>query len=927
MTRQEKRTAIKEFVEKWRGRGREDEDDRSFWLDLLFRVLGVSSATDHMTFQNKVVVESKTKSIDAYLPETKVLIEQKSAGVALDKKARQSDGAMLTPYEQAKRYADNLPYAEKPRWIVTSNFGEIWIYDLNTRVPEPFKLALEDLPAEAHRLAFLADAAHTESLRHEMTVSLQAGELVGAMYDLLLKQYRHPEEEATQRALNKLCVRLVFCLYAEDAGIFGKRDLFHDYLAQFDARGIRQALIRLFEVLNQPADARDPYLAEEDRILAVFPYVNGGLFAEAALEIPLFTEELRTLLLTRASDDFNWAQISPTIFGAVFESTLNPQTRRSGGMHYTSVENIHKVIDPLFLDELNAAFEAAKAAPLAGGARTKALRALKTRLAKLTFLDPACGSGNFLTETYLSLRRLENAILREDRKNTQGVLNFERDKQIEISIGQFYGIEINDFAVAVARTALWIAESQMMRETEDIVQADLDFLPLKTDAHLVEGNALRLDWNDVIPADRLSYIMGNPPFTGYTMQSAAQKEDMATIAGSLGKNLDYVSCWFIKAAQMIQGTGIRAALVATNSITQGEQVAALWQPLFTCYGAHIDFGWRTFQWDSEARDKAHVHCVIVGFSTAPNVSPKIIHDTDGTSRNAANINAYLLDAPDIFVQRRNRPLCAVPAIFRGSQPTDGGNLILTDEEKEVLLAEEPQARPFIRPFMMGKDFIERKPRFCLWLVGADPATLKQCPQVLERVKKVREFRQVSSKAATRIKADTPMLFDDVRNIVTDYIAIPQVSSENRRYVPIDYLSAEIIAGNMLFALPDATLFHFGVLTSSVHMAWMRAVCGRLKSDYRYSKDLVYNTFPWPEADEAARAAIEKNAQGILDARAHFPGASFADLYDPLTMPPELLKAHQANDRAVMVAYGFKKDMVEGEIVATLMRRYREMVEA
>ncbi len=922
MTDAQQREAARQFYYKWNGKGREDEDARSYWIEILQNILGVDHVTDRVDFEKKVIgPDGNTKRIDVYIPETHVLIEQKSLGIALDKPQAGHGG--MTPYQQAKMYDNGLIVSEKARWIVTSNFAEIWIYDMEQSRPEPVKLMLEDLQSKYHVLDFLVNQAK-DAVNLEMELSLRAGELVGRIYDAFLKQYKNPDDPETLKSLNKLCVRIVFCLYAEDAAVFGKKGMFHDYMAQFDAKGARKALRDLFRVLDQRAEDRDPYLADDDPLLAAFPYVNGGLFSAEDIEIPPFTEEILDLILRKASDDFDWSGISPTIFGAVFESTLNPETRRSGGMHYTSLENIHKVIDPLFLDELKAEFEACKAVSVAK-TREKKLLALQEKIASLSFLDPSAGSGNFLTESYLCLRRLENAILRE-LLHDQIAMGDETITPIKVSISQFYGIEINDFAVTVARTALWIAENQMMQETEDILHSDLEFLPLKTNAYIVEGNALRIDWNDVVPKEKLNYIMGNPPFVGYAYQTKEQKSDLAEVCSECGKNIDYVAGWYYKTAGMMNGTGIRAALVSTNSITQGEQVSSVWKNLIENLNVHIDFAYRTFRWDSEASDKAHVHCVIIGFSCR-DLHPKFIFEDD-VKIQAENINPYLLNAPTVFVERRTNPLYDVPPFVRGCQPTDDGNFILTEAERNELLQHEPQAETFIRPFMMGKDFIQRKPRYCIWLKGANPAQLKKCPQILARVENVRAFRQKSTKAATRAKAETPTLFDEIREPNSNYIGFPTVSSERRKYVPIDYLTRDIIPGNKIYFMQDATLYHFGVITSNVHMAWTRAICGRLKSDYNYSNTIVYNNFPWPEVTDAQKAEIEKTAQAILDARALYPDSSLADLYDELTMPPELRKAHQANDRAVMKAYGMSvRDTDEAACVAHLMRLYQEKTAA
>ena len=925
MLERKQRLAAKNFVQNWTGKGYEKGESQPFWLQLLGEVLGVEHPAQFISFENQIMLDH-TSFIDGTIESTHVLIEQKSLGKNLNQPIKQSDGSLLTPFQQAKRYAAELPYSKRPRWIVTCNFAEFYIYDMEKPFGEPEIVYLKDLEKDYYRLEFLVDNGN-EHIEKEMQVSIAAGEIVGKLYDALLAQYKDASNVESLKSLNMLCVRLVFCLYAEDAGIFGRRNMFHDYLSQYPAKEIRRALIDLFKVLDTKTNARDPYLADD---LAAFPYVNGGLFENEQIEIPQITEEIRNLLLVNASEDFDWSEISPTIFGAVFESTLNPQTRRSGGMHYTSIENIHKVIDPLFLDALQDEFAQIKEMKQAATIE-KRLRAFQEKLAGLTFLDPACGSGNFLTETYISLRRLENKVLKE-LLGAQIVLGtFENP--IKVSISQFYGIEINDFAVTVAKTALWIAESQMMKATEDIVNMNLDFLPLKTNAYITEGNALRIAWEDVVSKAKLNFIMGNPPFVGYSLQSKEQKADMLAIyVDEKGKpyktagKIDYVAGWYFKAAQLMQNTAIRTAFVSTNSITQGEQVASVWKPLYERFGVHIDFAHRTFRWDSEASLKAHVHCVIVGFSEAVNDAQRVIYD-EGSVQKVENVSPYLVSAETIFIEGSRHPLCGSRILQNGGKPTEGGFLILTDEEKVKLLQEEPKAEKFIRPYMMGKDFINRKPRYCLWMVKANPSELKKMPLVMKRIEAVRNYRLQSPKAATQKKAETPMLFDEVRECTSNYIAIPKVSSENRKYIPMDYLPPEIIPGDKLFMLQDASLYDFGVLMSNVHMAWMRAVAGRLKSDYSYSNTIVYNNFPWPTPTPAQKQRIEKTAQAILDARAQYPDSSLADLYDELTMPVELRKAHRANDKAVMEAYGFWGRLnSEAACVAELMKMYQKLVE-
>ena len=927
MTDVQQREAARQFFYKWNGRGKEDEDARSYWIDILQNILGVENVTDRVDFEKKVIgPDGNTKRIDAYIPETHVLIEQKSLGIALDKPQAGHNG--MTPYEQAKMYDNGLPFEEKARWIVTSNFAEIWIYDMNQRRPEPLKLALMELQSKYHLLDFLVNR-QTKDITDEMRISLQAGELVGVLYDAFLKQYRNPEDPETLKSLNKLCVRLVFCLYAEDSGIYGRKNLFHDYLAQFDARGTRNGLRKLFRVLDQKPEDRDPYLADDDPLLAAFPYVNGGLFADEDVEIPPFTDELRRVLLEKASGDFDWSEISPTIFGAVFESTLNPETRRSGGMHYTSIENIHKVIDPLFLNDLKAEFAEIDANPIVKTKNAK-LKEFQRKLADLTFLDPACGSGNFLTETYLSLRRLENKVIQgiiaTEKGGTEGQMVMTTLDPIKVSIGQFYGIEINDFAVTVAKTALWIAESQMLRETEEIVHFAIDFLPLKSYANIVEANALRIDWESVVSKDKLNYIMGNPPFVGARWMGKEQKEDIKATFGvswiGIG-DLDYVCCWYKQAVDYIATTSIRAALVSTNSITQGGAVTNLWRPLFNS-GVHIDFAHRTFQWDSEAKLKAHVHCVIIGFSIAQTDKSKIIYTADQAIP-AQHINGYLLDADDIFIENRTKPICVVPEIGMGNQPIDNGNYLFTADEKRDFLKIEPQAEKWLFPWYGAQELINRKPRYCLWLGKCPPNELRKMPECMKRVEATREFRLSSKRASTVKLADTPTRFQTENMPKGHYIVIPEVSSEKRKYIPMGYMDESVLCSNKLRLMPDASLYHFGVLESNVHMAWMRVVCGRLKSDYDYSIKIVYNNFPWPNPTEVQRARIEQTAQAILDARALYPDCSLADLYDETTMPPELRKAHQQNDKAVMQAYGFDvKTTTEASCVAELMKLYQSL---
>ena len=959
-----------EFASRWEGKGYERGQSQLFWADLLTNVFGVENLPEFLRYEEQVAsMVDSTNFIDVHIPSTKVLIEQKSIHVDLRKPVKRGDG-YVTPFLQAKLYIVNMPQHEHPKWVVTCNFKSFLVYDMNQPNSEPEEILLKDLATDYYRLKFLVDA-QSEHISKEMEVSMQAGEIVGRIYESLLEQYDDNSPEAL-RWLNILCVRIVFCLYAEDAGVFA-HDQFHDYLVRYDAEDLRNALIRLFEVLNTPVDKRSKYLKDD---LKAFPYTNGGLFEEE-IEIPQFTEELKQTLLRNASLDFDWSKISPTIFGAVFESTLNPDTRRSGGMHYTSIANIHKVIDPLFLNDLRQELDEILQEKVER-LRQKRLDAYQQRLASLTFLDPACGSGNFLTETYLSLRRLENDVIRAKYHGQTMMGAFVNP--IKVSIRQFYGIEINDFAVTVATTALWISEAQMLAETERIVQQEIDFLPLKSYTNIREGNALRMDWDVMeLPSDiptihannvhlmiepepmrasepvakydevnvvtrhfdgnlktgnqryhvSYDYIMGNPPFVGARLMSEGQKQDVVDIFGAKWKNvgnMDYVSCWYMKAARLIASAPhTKVALVSTNSICQGEQVANLWQPLME-KGLRIDFAYRTFRWDSEASLKAHVHCVIVGFSSKDGASRELlIYDNDKVTK-ACHINAYLMDAPDVFIGSRQKPISNVPDIGIGNKPIDGGNYLFTKEEMDDFCKVEPKATRYFRPWYGSEEFIHQKPRYCLWLGDCSPAELRQMPHCMKRIEAVRNTRLASRSAGTRKLAERPTRFHVENMPSSNFIVVPSVSSEKRRYVPMGFMTPDVLASNLVLIIPDATLYHFGILESRVHMAWMRAVCGRLKSDYRYSKDVVYNNFPWPNPTDEQRAKIEQTAQQILDARSLYPDSSLADLYDELTMPVELRRAHQQNDRAVMQAYGFpvKSAFTESQCVAELFKMYQKL---
>lgn len=925
MNLKEQQKQAKAFIERWENRGNERQDTQSFWLDLLQSVYGIENPSEYIKFEDTVMMDH-TSFMDGYIDTTKVLIEQKGANKDLSKAIKQSDGSFLTPFQQAKRYSANLPYSKQPRWIITCNFKEFYVYDMEKPHGEPTVIRLEDLEKEAYRLEFIVGTSN-EHLEREMAISMEAGEIVREIYSGLLQQYKNPENPESLHAMNQLIVRLVFCFYAEDAGMFGKKTMFHDYLARFSSRDFRRGLLDLFNVLNTPIDERDPYLDDE---LSAFPYVNGGMFAENNLEVPQFTDELRESILEHASSSFDWSEISPTIFGAVFESTLNPETRRSGGMHYTSIENIHKVIDPLFLDalkeELNEIRQIKQPATLKNRAQQ-----FQEKLSRLVFFDPACGSGNFLTETYLSLRRLENEAIKLYVGDTV-LLDVGYDL-VKVKISQLYGIEINDFAVSVANAALWIAESQMLEETMSIVYSNIDFLPIKSYSNIVEGNALRLNWEEVVPKDKLSYIIGNPPFLGARLMSSSQKEDMLHVFGKLKGvgNLDYVSAWYRKSAELIQDTTVEVALVSTNSITQGEQVAILWKNLMLDFGIIINFAYLPFVWNSEAKDKAKVHCVIIGFSKNNWIEKKIF-DTTGQVNKVEFINGYLLGAKSVFIESRATPIEDVFEMGIGNKPIDGGNYLFNEEEMHSFIEIEPSSRKYFKKWFGAQEFINRKNRFCLWLGEASPSELRSMPNVLKRIEAVRNYRLSSPSEGTRKIAEKPTRFHVENMPRGNYLLVPRVSSENRRYIPMGFMTPNDLASDAVQIVPNASLYDFGVLTSNVHMAWMRTVAGRLKSDYRYSAKIVYNNFPWPKVTEEQREFISKTAQAILDARSLYPESTLADLYDELTMPGELRKAHQENDIAVMKAYGMIKKvggkdkfMTESETVSKLFELYEELM--
>lgn len=936
-----KRSAA-QFVGHWAGRGYEKGDAQVFWTELLQSVVGMDSVSLNVKFEYRT---STGGFIDCYIPDTGVLIEQKGIDVDLDKPELRQ-GRSVTPLQQALAYAESFPLSLQPRFLVVCNFATFRVYDRNASAARDLEnncleFTLAELGENPSLISFVTDPSYSRAEK-EKRVSMEAGALIGRLHDALGKQYLEPDSSESQHALNVLCVRLVFCLYCEDAGLFPK-DGFYDYLYDVAPANMRSALKRLFTALNTPFNERDPY----EETTKPFPYVNGGLFEETE-EIPNFTDEIKTLLLEEVSQNTDWSMISPTIFGGIFESTLNPETRHAGGMHYTSLENIHKVIDPLFLDDLNAEYETLRnQLGITQRQRRNRLTKFHQKLTTLNFLDPACGSGNFLTETYISLRKLEDDVL-TDLNFGQTRLTFEADEAMRprIRLAQFYGIEINDFAVRVAQTALWIAQLQANNETDMLLDASIQDFPLFDSANIVEGNALKLDWNTVLAAGECSYVMGNPPFLGARNQSKEQKADLTEVFGKSRNsgNIDYVAGWYMKAAQYIANHSVRTGFVSTNSICQGEQVANIWSPIYDL-GIRIDFAHDTFRWTNEAEGQAHVFCVVVGFSKlgAVNDTKKLFHhespDAFAIEQHPANINAYLADAPDAFIWNRSKPLCFTIRAGIGSQPIDDGNYLFEDEEKEVFLQREPGAEKFFHRWLGSVEFINDRKRWVLWLGDATAAQLDALPLCRERIEAVRSYRMRSRRIQTQKAAETPHHFGTEIIADSNSVLIPEVSSQRRFYIPVGFVGPDTFCSNKVRLIPNATLYHFGILQSQVHNAWVRRVTGRLKSDYQYSATVVYNNFTWPGVTKFsldtpvekavsldARQRIEDCAQAVLNARAAHPDSTLADMYDPNNdyQYPDLIEAHKMLDTAVEAAYGVRFGGDEKEIVSHLFTLYSDV---
>lgn len=928
-----RKQAAKGFVKTWSNdcKGREDADRQTFWNDLLQRVYGINNYYDFITYEKDVQVKADgkvtTRRIDGYIPSTKTMIEMKGKNIVdLSKPIKQSGGDELTPYEQAKRYANFLPANEYPRWILVSNFHEIDIHDMNDPLANPTVINLKDLPDKIKSLEFMVDA-NEQRIINEKQISVDAGNLVAKIYDELAIAYEKGKKGSLstphiQESLNMLIVRLVFLLYADDTGILGERDMFQRFIERRDPDQIRDGLIQLFKVLDQDPDKnqRNDYISDEFK---QFKYVNGGMFSDENIVIPQFTPELKELILNDAGKGFDWSNISPTIFGAVFESTLNPETRRSGGMHYTSIENIHKVIDPLFLNDLRDEFDKIQNMANVNQRKDRAIE-FQEKIGKLKFFDPACGSGNFLTETYLSLRKMENECLKIIYGNEPILATGDI---VKVHIQNFYGIEINDFAVSVARTAMWIAESQMLEQTKDTVYYNKDFLPLDSNDSIYEGNALRMNWEDIVKPYELDYIFGNPPFVGYKLLSDNQKRDLTDLMGKI-RAIDYVVGWYFKALDFMENTTVKAAFVSTNSITQGSAIQNVWEPLYKRYkNINLIFAYRTFIWQNETKNSAAVHCVIIGFSLI-NAKDKVIYDGD-ESFNCKDINPYLINGPFIPINRIGKPRQNVGKMTKGAQLIDGGNFMVSLKERNEILKQSPEMEGYIYEYLNSHMFLHNhaddKPSYVIYLKNCDPAIIRKSRIVMQKIEAVKNYRKNAKAKTTKALSDKPSEYFQSQVPKNNNIIIPVVSSGNRDYIPMNFMPPKHVYTNALFYIDNANLMQFGVLQSSIHMVWANLLVGRLKSDFRYSNSIVYNNFPWPEVSDKEKETISKTAQGILDARKLYPNSSLADLYDPLTMPIELRKAHEANDKAVLKAYGLNPNATEEEIVQHLFKMYKNLI--
>lgn len=889
------RANIATFIQRHKDDTREEAEAQTFQTDFL-GALGIDRKQVAVFEQKVKFNDGSSGYIDLFWP-GKILIEMKSRGKDLEK-----------AYQQAIDYTAQLPRSEDaPRLILVCDFERWDVYDLADHGKKT-SFTLPEL--EKHLPLFLFLAGYEDATYEEQEdVNIKAAEAMGKLHDHL------KEMGYTGHKLEVYLVRLLFLLFAEDTGIFDS-NAFLFYLknrTREDGSDLAPALEQLFEILDTPKDER---MIGIDPVLARFPYVNGGLFREQ-LRMPTFTQEMRASLI-EVSHKLNWSAISPSIFGSMFQSVMDKDARRALGAHYTSETNILKVISPLFLNELWAEFNEACAETTRN--RATKLREFHEKLARLKFLDPACGCGNFLIVAYRELRLLELEVLKVLHTDGQRVLDIS--DLCKVSVDQFFGIEIEEFPAQIAQVGMWLTDHQANLKVGHHFGQVFRRLPLRQSATIRNANALTTDWGELV-GEGLSYIIGNPPFSGYSKQSKEQKADLLAVFDGFKNagDLDFVSAWYKKAVDLMKGTETKAALVSTNSITQGQQVALLWRPLAEL-GCHIDFAYRTFKWSNEAKNKAAVHCVIVGFSCGQERKRKMLVSENGKESQVPHINGYLVAADDIYIDNRSKPLCDVPQMSAGNRPTSGGHLIIEESDYAAFCSSEPKAKAYIKSFIGSKEFINNKKRWCLWLVHATPAELRGMPLVMERIQKCKQARLDSPDAGRRKLADTPTLFRETNNPAS-FVVVPEVSSERRRFIPIGFLGAETIPSNLLQIIPNATIYHFGVLTSTMHMAWTRAVCGRRKSDPRYSKTLVYNNYPWPSPTDEQRAKIEECAQAVLDARALYPDCSLADLYDPDVMPPELVNAHAKLDAAVEQAYG-RTFADDGERVAYLFDLYRQL---
>jgi hypothetical protein len=862
------------FSKEWETETSEKSESQSFWNDF-FNVFGISRRRVG-SFELPIKKADNKQGFIDLLWKGMILVEHKSRGKDLDKAT-----------QQAKDYFPNLKEHELPKYILVSDFQKFRLYDLDTNETKEFEL--KDFVNHVHLFGFIA-GYEKRVYKDEDPVNIAAAELMGELHDRL------KEIGYTGHDLEVYLVRLLFCMFADDTGIFNK-GIFWEYIdlhTKEDGSDLAMHIASIFQILNTSKEKR---LKNLDENLAQFPYVNGKLFEET-VQPAAFDKQMREILLKACA--FDWGKISPAIFGSMFQAVMNQTERRNLGAHYTSEKNIQKLIKPLFLDDLYIEFEKAK------GSKGK-LETLHKKIANLYFLDPACGCGNFLIITYRELRDLEILILLELNKTGQLVTDIS--SIIQVDVDQFAGIEYDEFAVRVAEVAMWLIDHQMNVKVSNEFGQYFVRLPLKKAAKIVHGNSLRIDWESVVAKEKLNFILGNPPFVGAMIMNDEQRNDIAYVFnGEKGTGvLDYVCAWYLKASQITQNNKINVGFVSTNSISQGEQVAILWNILFGKYKVKINFAHRTFKWTNEAKGNAAVHCVIIGFSYFDAIEKYIFdyQDINGEPLviKAKNINPYLVDGNDIIINNRSVPVSDVPLMRFGSMPRDGGNFIFSEAEKEEFIKIEPQAKKWIRPYTGAQEFINGYSRYCLWLVDISPNELKALPEVLKKVDKVKNFRLESKAASTRKFAATPTLFCQIAQPETDYLLVPRVSSEKRIYIPIGFMSRDVIGNDQVLLIPNANLYIFGVLTSAIHMTWMKYVCGRLKSDYRYSKDIVYNNYPFPEnVSDKQKQKVETAAQKVLDTRAKYPDSSLADLYDPLTMPPDLVKAHQALDKAVDLCY-------------------------